>query len=423
MIHITTRSARLTINAEGGAAWYIYDDNGVNLLRSVRVISGSYSRPASVSAFDTLYASAPAAFEVTRYTYYPNNAYGKKGLVHTVTGPMGDNFNYIEYTYYHFGGVHQETKWVNGIAYTTVYEYDSLRRLIKSTDPDGVEVVHDFDNSGNLIRTTVTGSQGVSVTRMLYDALGRIVREIGPDEYNSAFDSNSGYSDISAGTRYSYNAQGLLASKTDPENNATMFEYDDYGNITKETTANSSYTRMTYDRINRPVQEYFMDHTKAAGETLIKQIDYSRSGKNSVVTITEYPGNGRKPVVTVGKYDFAERLTENIAPDGIVTTKAYDKNGALKSVQTSTGGKTTNTLDKWARVTSETTRFDNTGDAVTTYWYDKNGKPVQSSVKNNRSGQNASNWVTEYRNDPWGNVIAVISKNGSSNANYIISKY
>ena len=397
-------------NPSGSITWYIYDGDGKNLLKIVRPLDGKMAY--SESADQSLYA-------ITRFQYYSDAAYDKKGLVQYETGPEG---NITEYTYYDFGAVRQAIKHIGSVTYTTTYEYDSRRRLVKETDPDGVVTTYDYDVSGNRIRSSVNGAEGTSITRMVYDPLGRVLQEVGPDEYNASYDSSSGYSDSSAGTRWSYNAQGFVQTKTDPEGNVTTYEYDDYGNVTKEILANTSYIHTVYDKMDRPAEVWYYDHVAMNHEELIKEIAY-KAIRRPVVTTTEYPGSGRAAIVTVEKSDYAGRLLEHIAPDGVVTNKTYNKMGTLLSESSTAGNKTTYTLDSWERVKTETSAFDATGNAVTEYEYDKNGKVTKAKVKNNRSGTSVTYRETRYKNDPWGNVIAVIAMSGDSPANYIISEY
>jgi len=157
---------------------------------------------------------------------------------------------------------------------------------------------------------------------------------------------------------------------------------------------------------------------------LKKSVDFRETNAvERVSTVTEYPGGGRTPLVTVEKYDYAGRLTEHTSQNNIITTRAYDKNGILTSESSSMGTDTGYAINRWGQVTSKNTKFDNTDNAVTDYRYDKNGSLIKESVKNNRSGQAVSYRETEYRNDAWGNVLAVIPMDGNSPESYIISAY
>lgn len=197
----------------GAITWYIYE--GYYLVKEIRPLDG-------VSAYST--SANQDNYAITEFTYDAV----KKGSVNTVCSPTGDANNYIRYTYNAMGEISAETRYVNGIGYTTHYFYDNVHRITKQISPDGTQTEYEYNFAGQITKSTVTSPDGniVLVNRMEYDELGRKIKDISP---------------IGAETKYYYNYAGFVDYQTDAIGNTTCFEYDFYGNITKQILANGSY--------------------------------------------------------------------------------------------------------------------------------------------------------------------------------------
>ena len=91
----------------GAVTYYVYDAEGKHLLKAAKPLDGRsvYSEEADESKF-----------AVTAYTYYPDEANGRKGLVHTETGPLGDSENYTKYEYNTRGNLSGKTAYTDGKA-------------------------------------------------------------------------------------------------------------------------------------------------------------------------------------------------------------------------------------------------------------------------------------------------------------------
>ena len=75
------------------------------------------------------------------------------------------------------------------------------------------------------------------MTRTLYDSLGRVVQEIGPEDYDATLDglpTANTYSDSSAGTTYVYASNNTLSSETNRLGKTTHYYYNDRGCKTRE---------------------------------------------------------------------------------------------------------------------------------------------------------------------------------------------
>ena len=216
--------------------WYVYD--GYYLQKEIQPLDG-------VSAYSE--AADQDNYAIMEYIYDPNAV--KKGAVQKIYNQLNDAYNYTAYEYNEIGEIACETRYIDGTAYNTQYFYDNVHRLTKQIDPDGTITEYVYNLAGQIVRTTVTNGSVVSVNRTVYDDLGRKVQEIGPVQYRSEYDyiapetvTGGSYSNANAGTKYHYNNEGFVDWQRDALGVYTYFEYDDYGNVTKQTLFSIIFT-------------------------------------------------------------------------------------------------------------------------------------------------------------------------------------
>ena len=126
-------------NEDGNYTYYIYDEDGIYLLKEVHPINGTDS-----------YSSDNSKFVINQYEYYKNGTSicSIKGLLKS---EIDGNGNKNTYDYDKYGNRISVT---NGANNTTKYEYNINGWQTKVTTPEGNTVKYDFDNKGNIIRTT-----------------------------------------------------------------------------------------------------------------------------------------------------------------------------------------------------------------------------------------------------------------------------
>lgn len=175
-------------------------------------------------------------------------------------------------TYLYDKGGHR-IKEQNALGDTRRYEYDAEGNLIKVIEPEeyarkqeaGKGYCYEYDKNNRLI--TIKQPNGQVEKRYVYDAKGRLVKEINAKGYQSASTDEERY-----GTIYTYNAVSWLIEKREPvreeKNNllyhVTRYVYDKVGNKTEEKRG-IDYVTVTeeprdyhtiyfkYDRCNRLV--------------------------------------------------------------------------------------------------------------------------------------------------------------------------
>jgi YD repeat-containing protein len=190
------------------------------------------------------------------------NGYDALGRVVTVTANYEDGVyeadepdrDTVSLTTYDSQGRVSQRVQVAGTNITTTYAYDTLGRLVTTTnalegtsvthydavgrrsetiDAEGNATTYSYDGAGRLITTTnaLTGT-----TATTYDALGRRTATTDPLGNTSV---------------YTYDAAGRLAAQADPLGNVTEYGYDALGRRTVITDADGVATYSTYDAAGR----------------------------------------------------------------------------------------------------------------------------------------------------------------------------
>lgn len=106
----------------------------------------------------------------------------------------------------------------------------------------------------------------------------------------------------------------------------TAFGYDDSGNLTSRTITGGSSSRTWTYGYNTMGQVLTVDGPRTDVSDVTS---YAYDGAGRLTSIT----NAASQVTTVGNYDANGRAQQIVAPDGVVTTLAYDKRGRLLSRQ------------------------------------------------------------------------------------------
>ncbi|MCM8813531.1 MAG: hypothetical protein NC924_06315 [Candidatus Omnitrophica bacterium] len=186
----------------------------------------------------------------------------------------------------------------------SVMTYDELTQRVKTITSLGRQTVFTYDSTGNMVEKNEPGPEGARAL-----------------------------------TTYTLNYSGQVAGITDPSGIQTRFEYDVYGNVVKEISADGHYRQYTYD------------------------------ARNNLLT----SGFDEEPP-TVYEYDLSNRLIKITHPDGSDESMSYDAHGNLLSRRDANGNisiyeynnlnQLVKTTDAEGRVTSY--RYDAVGNAVET---------------------------------------------------------
>jgi RHS repeat-associated protein len=217
------------------------------------------------------------------------------------------------------------TQTVNGRTYTSTYT-GSTRTWV-NTSPVGRTVSIGLDSRGRIAHTQVAGLTAA----------------------NDAYDTHGRLASITQGTRkttFSYNAQGFLASVTDPLTHQTSFTYDADGHVLDTTLPDGRTVGYTYDANGNLTS--VTPPGKSTHAFAFNAVDLLESYSPPAVT-------GTGP--TNYSYNLDRDLTVITRPDGRTISYGFDSAGRLNSITTPTGkttytySSTTGTLTSAARGT------------------------------------------------------------------------
>ena len=215
----------------------------------------------------------------------------------------------------------------------------------------------DYDANGNVVRTTDTPAPGSAEaarsTLRRYDALDRLVREVGPAYTDQNRDSATQGATIRPVTVYVYDALGRLtarrAGQTDADGGTAIdpdtgvspwdslstlatYSYDDFGRTLTETDPLGHMTRFTYDRHGNVVTEarpdgHTLTYTWGQGHQLLGAV--AEDGRRVAYV--------RNPL---GQISRAETWSASPSTLEVAYDYGYDAAHRLATVTDSRGGRT-----------------------------------------------------------------------------------
>ena len=283
-----------------------------------------------------------------------------------------------EYTYHPTGELH---RWLQPSGKEFVFEYNLLGELLEVTDADGNRVEFERDAAGNRVQTDIRNAQDqlIGLQKAEYDALGRIVASSGayggevtafdydaegnlasvtdplgrvttrqytrlnlessvtlPDgaevqlEYNELDDLLSVTDPRGLKTTYSSNSLGDLLATDSPDAGLSLnLMHDSAGNLLKRKDAKGQETEFQYDALGGIVRVTYADEGAEAFVYDLTDPDHGK-GIGKLTRMVDEAG------VTDWKYDGLGRVVKTVVTVGgtsLVTQYAYDTaTGSLKQV-------------------------------------------------------------------------------------------
>jgi RHS repeat-associated protein len=281
---------------------------------------------------------------------------------------------------------------------TWKYEYDTAGDRTAEIDPEGDKRTWRFNEDSQETsmvspRGHVTGAKEASFTTTTErDAQGRPTVVISPLKHE---------------TKYKYDADGNLESKTDPEGDTTTYTYDADNEQTKVKEPNGTVTETGYDGAGQVTSQTDGNkHTTTYVRNVLEQVtevidplarktlkEYDHAGNLIAVTDAEKR-------TTSYKYDPDNRVVEVSYSDGKTPAVEYEYNGDGDRTKMVDGtGTTSYEYDQLDRLTSTT---DGHGDVVG-YEYDlaneqtkityPNGKAIRRSYDNAGRLSGVTDWL------------------------------
>ena len=312
-------------NAEN--TYYTYDSNG-NVVRQQTGKTYTYSvyndigevvltaslKDGYSGEIPEIYNSDLTCFDTVNYTY--DNGM----LTKTVDSKSAETVTYL---YDDYGNAIKtstvKTESDSTTLGTTDSTYDLFGNVLTTVSGDKTSS-YIYDNAG---RTLLANDNG-ECTRTVYDNKGRTVREIGPEDYDSAKDGlpeNNTYSDTKAGKTFVYAANGTLTRESNRLGKITKYYYNDIGSKIREEfdiykfyylnhgelyqVKVAGVTTVTYSYDN----EFRLLSESYANDDVIR---YSYNSNGDV--IAQYKNDNSKPYVTY-TYNEDNNLTQKVNND------------------------------------------------------------------------------------------------------------
>lgn len=257
---------------------------------------------------------------------------------------------------------------------------------VRIVDPLGGMIEYQYDGKGRIhtVTTTTAPDAPKAVSRLEYDAFGRVVGII---------DSRGGHSTMT------YDRLGRVLSRRDPVGEQTRFAYDMRGNMTEAVLADGTRIAVAYDSEGNLVR-----FRNGEGHTT----RYTYGAFDLLYEVTDAEG-GRYRY----EYDGSRRLTAIINPKGERTSLIYDRAGRLVE-ETDFGGRTSSyrhdaagrvvervepdgAIRRYVRDPAGRVVEEITAEGSRRFAYDERGLPVEASLDGH---------TVTWTHDALGRVIA-----------------
>lgn len=241
------------------------------------------------------------------------------------------------YQYDTMGRVYETREWLNEKRYSAkVHCYDNLNRVIEERVEDEKKtiyskILYEYDANGKQSKMTQVMQESEAITTTEYDSLGRITVFTDPEENKSITEYNDYYKNAVGQTV-------LQTTQTDPLGNKTVSTYDALGRITSVDRFNQFGEKVQsrtvlYDLSNN--KEMVEEHVFVADEHKrdIKTL-FEYDAENRLIHLTE-AANTPEQKHQRWTYDKSGRKEKAIKPDGVEICHSYDALGRLKTYQAS----------------------------------------------------------------------------------------
>lgn len=398
------------INPDGTVTLAANFDSAGRLLSSTNAANGTVS-----NLFDLAARSETSIDPLGKATTVQ---FDERGNIARVVQPSG---GVVQFTY---DANDNLTLAVDEAGYTLQRQFDSRGNIVRMVDPLGAVYVSTFNEENQL--TSATDSQG-RTTSNVYSPKGELLRFVNAegvvssgtfDDRGRAISQTDGRGNT---TRFGFTnatrATSIVFPITPPAGGAEpeepvpptrKYEYNDLGQVIRETDENGNVTQNFYDAIGRPLRTvdpmgatflyaWTNDRLTSATDPLgrVTRYEYDSLGRR-VKTID--PAGG----VTTVAYDAKNQVTELKDPLGRITRYSYTDDARLKEQRDALVNTTTYEYDalgnRTAVIDALQKRFD--------YVYDAMGRLLRSIDPLGRMTQ------TEY--DSAGNPIRVTDARGNT---------
>lgn len=376
-------SDRLTslTSSSGGSISIAY--NAAGLISQVTDSAGR----TTLYAYDpsnTLLLSVTGPRGTTSYTYSTGNGIGCDYALLSETSPDGLTRHYeydargrliasfleanvqrVDFTYDAVGEVTSTD--AAGVASHAFFDHRGL--VVRTEDALGHYVVYNYNSARQLIETTDDLGRTTTYTRCdcgrpktITDVYGRTILTFtlgGPNNAPTAFTDANGNT-----TRYGYDAAGNIVSTTYADGTIETATYDGDGNLDIFTNRRGQLIDRTVNSAGQVTHEEWSDGTSR---------DYTYDSHGRLHTATDAQGT------TTLTYDGADRLTRVDYPNGRWIAYTYDAAGRRTRIEDNSGFATQYFYDSAGRLDH---LLDASDALIAQYAYDAAGRLVREDKGN-----------------------------------------
>lgn len=258
-------------------------------------------------------------------------------------------------------------KLVDPLLRELVYTYDAQDDLKSFTDARGNTMTYTYDGSHNL--TVINDRRGNDMVTNVFDGMGRVTSQTNARNKTWSFDYQlDGTTTVTDpdnnDTIYEYNEHFWLVKRIDPDTLFETYEYDESGNRTKVTNKRGFSTDFTYDE---------RGNLLTTTDALLNTKTYAYNARDQVTSIVDALSRETKFA-----YDPLGNLATTTRPLGHITTFEYDAFGQLVELTDAIGNVTVYGYDGQGNRTSIT----NTHAETTEFEYDGVGRLEQITEPN-----------------------------------------
>ena len=406
--------------------WYNYSDGS-----RIKAYSYEYNENGTLKKF-TNHQNG----EVIQYVYDYSGRFISSSEGKTSNSNYKNNYNVV---YNELGQVETATNIIDYLVSTTSYNAT-------------ISTIYGYNTDGSLKNESTTyGSNNVIVSEYYYDAFNRLVQSYSHSgnfthrtnySYYSENNNTSGLvnayrstvNGVTTGYTYAYDSKGNITRIVDPNNDVTVYTYDDLGQLISEVKGNTTKT-YTYDNAG--------NITSIVTTTEIESLDPDPGFKPIIKAVLIPTITTTTQTLTYGNSQWGDLLTsyngQTITYDGIGNPLSYYNGssytftwegrrlvGAVKGsnamsfeynddgIRTS---KTVNGVETTYYVNGGQIVAEKTGTRTIVYIYDATGSPIGMMYRT--PSYAANTWDTFwYEKNLQGDIIAVYNASGTKVATY-----
>jgi RHS repeat-associated protein len=319
----------------------------------------------------------------------------------------------------------------DGLQHTTRNKYDANHNLVAVTDPLGHTTTYGYDANGNRTSVTypTTPTSLNTTNTTTYNAYGEPVQTTDENgnvrtfNYDANFWPKLASDSIGPVVSFTFNTNGTMTSKavgydlSVTSGKATIYTYDQYGNLTGETDALGRQTTYVYDTLGRKTSmtapgggttTYTYDalgNLTAVAAPLGRNTSYTYDSNNNKASETDANNH-----TTNYEYDGLNRLKKVTYPTTPPTTTQYTydfRNSVIDTIDQA-GHTTHNVYDSASRLTSATQAFGTADAATTSYTYYNDGRKATET--------DALSHTTTYNYDAAGRLTSTVDAQSHTTA-------